>query len=278
MVINDSLRLYTCTLSSQPINTSGYPQKSAVMSITVSLTGTTSVLSQDFYPPIELESKLDYCIGLIGFHTFNAIPNIEKDVNDKFYFNEVTDPTKNWVIIIPEGAYEISDIEEYLREQLKSRVPANTPQEEVLSLKPNINTLKTEIYSGHFNIYFDQEHSFARLLGFSKNSFLAAGTKYKSDQEVDIIKVTSIGIECNIATGSYRNNTLSHVLYDFAPDVDPGVAINKEPQSVLYLPVTNKRFIDNITVRILDQEGHLLNLRGERRVVKLELKPNGYSF
>lgn len=250
----------------------------SVMSITVSLTGTSSVLSQDFYPPIELDPKLNYCIGLIGFHTFNAIPNIEKDVNDKFYYEEVADLTKRWVITIPEGAYEISDIEKYLYESLRTKISLDIPKEQVLSLKPNTNTLRTEIYSGFINIYFNQEHSLAQLLGFSNDRVLTAGTKYSSDREVDIIKVTSIGIECNIATGSYRNNTLSHVLYDFAPDVDPGVAINKEPQSVLYLPVSNKRFIDNITVRLLDQEGNLLNLRSERRVVKLELKPNGYSF
>ena len=149
----------------QTINTGGGLQKYSVMSMTVSLTGTSSVLSLDFYPPIELNPKLSYCIGLIGFNTFNAIPNIEENVNDKFYYEEVADPSKRLKIIIPEGAYEISDIEEYLQNQLKSHAPSNTPREQVLSLKPNTNTLKTEIYSEYFNICFNQEHSLRQLLG-----------------------------------------------------------------------------------------------------------------
>lgn len=51
------------------------------MSQTFTLTGRTSELSTYFYPPIKLDPKYEYAIALVGFHTYNSIPNIEEGAN-----------------------------------------------------------------------------------------------------------------------------------------------------------------------------------------------------
>lgn len=235
------------------------------MSQTFTLQGTSSVLSANYYPPIELDPNRQYSLGLIGFHTYNSIPNIEEGVNNKFIYGD------NQEILIPTGSYEISDIESYLQRQLlKTLKLSHTNADNVLSLKPNNNTLKSEIHS-KYEIDFTPG-TIGKLLGFSGIKTLEPDILHVSDLPVQIIKVNSIRIECNITTGAYYDGNLSHTLYEFSPSVDPGFAINIEPKNILYLPVNTRDRIDNISLRIVDQEGDLVNFRGEHILIRLELK------
>lgn len=229
------------------------------MSLTFTLQGYTSVLSETYYPSIELNPNFDYCIGLIGFHTYNSIRNVEDDVNNEFVIKQ---PVTNEIrtIKIPPGAYEISDINLYLKSQLG---PA------AISIHPNNNTVKCEIIS-EYDIDFTGEHTIGKLLGYSKQ-VLKANTPHESDIPVQIVKVNSIRLECNIATGSFYDNKLSHTLYEFFPTIDPGFSIDLQPSNILYLKV-NSHSIDNITVSILDQSGDIVDFHGEKIIVRLELK------
>lgn len=223
------------------------------MSRTFTLKGTDNVLSADYYPPIDLDPGSEYALGLIGFHSYNSIPNIDHNANKLYYDNDK-------IVAIPVGSYEITDIEEYLQSVLSK---------EAISLKPNNNTLKCEIKS-KFNINFIPNDSIGRMLGFSAK-ILAANTKHESDLPVKIIKVVTIRIECNVTTSAYYNGSLSHTLYEFAPQAEPGYSINIVPQHIIFLPVLPRR-IDNITLTLLDQNGDPVNFRGEEIVIRLELK------
>lgn len=225
------------------------------MSHTFTLKGTSHVLSVDYYPPIELNPKSEYALGLIGLHTYNSIPNIDK--NNKFYYD------KNKVVTIPVGSYEITDIEEYLQSVLSK---------DAISLKPNNNTLRCEIQS-KFVIDFTHKDSIANTLGFS-SKVLPANVKHVSDLPVKIIKVVTIRVECNITTAAYYGTSLAHTLFEFAPQAAPGYSINIHPQHVIYLPVFTKQ-IDNITLTILDQDGEPVNFRGEEIIIRLELRKYG---
>lgn len=129
-----------------------------------------------------------------------------------------------------------------------------------------------------YEIDFYQKDSIARLLGFSRK-VLKAGELHESDLPVDIIRVVTIRIECNIIAGSYYTNNPSHTLFEFAPTVDPGFSINIEPRNLIFLPV-NRKFIDNISLVLIDQESRPVNFRGEEIVVRLELRRtsrNGFN-
>ena len=229
------------------------------MSQTFTLHGTSHELSCTYHPPIELDAEADYSLGLIGFRTYNTIPNIEPGSN-KFYYD-------NKVITIPDGSYEIEDIEKYLQLKLGEK-----RGDKLISLSPNNNTLQCEL-SCRYSVDFTPKDSIGKLLGFSPK-VLQANTNYFSDLPVNIINVSSVRIECNVITGAYYGSKLSHTLFEFSPDVNPGYAINIFPSNVVYLPV-NVKTIDNITLKILDQQGQAVNFRGEPILVRLQLKKNG---
>lgn len=49
------------------------------------ISGRGSSLSCEIFPPFDC-SKDNYVVGLVDLTTYNAIPNIEAGVNDKFYY------------------------------------------------------------------------------------------------------------------------------------------------------------------------------------------------
>ena len=56
-------------------------------SLTLTLSGASSTLEAQFFPPIELSSNKNYVLGLVELLTFNSIPNIDSN-NCKFYVGE----------------------------------------------------------------------------------------------------------------------------------------------------------------------------------------------
>lgn len=233
------------------------------------LRGRSSTLSVDFYNPIELDPRYDYSLALIGLHTYNSIPNIEAGVNNKFYYWKLGDKTQEKVVSIPTGSYEISDIESYLQQRV---TPSGIERaEDYFSLKPNNNTLKCEVKSKH-EIDFTRRNSLAELLGYSPQ-VLKPDLLYESDLPVKIVKVVTIHVDCNITTGAFYNNKPSHTIFEFGLKVDPGYAIDIEPNNLIFLPVnSSKREIANITLRILDQNSEPVNFRGEEIIARLELR------
>lgn len=232
------------------------------MSLLLSLKGRSSILSTDFLPPIQLDPENNYGLALLSFHSYNSIPNIEKK-NCKLYL--IDSMGKVTTIHVPEGSYEINDIEAYIQKVLQNK------SEKVFSLKANNNTLKCEIYSEKYSIDFQPEDSIAEILGFSAG-ILEPKRLHISDLPVNVIKVRTIHLETNITGGAFYNDTPSHTIYEFAIDVDPGYAIDETPKNLIYLPVTNRREIHNITLRVLNQNFEVVNFRGEEIIVRLELK------
>lgn len=53
-------------------------------SLTLVLSGNSSALRADYFPPIELDHRSDYECCLVDFHTYNTIPNVNEN-NNKIY-------------------------------------------------------------------------------------------------------------------------------------------------------------------------------------------------
>jgi len=78
------------------------------------LSGKSTVLAANYFPAIDL-SDGDYNLSLAIFETYHT--NVNKS-NNKFYF------AKDAEIIIPEGSYEVRDINEFLKRAiLRKRSP-----------------------------------------------------------------------------------------------------------------------------------------------------------
>lgn len=225
------------------------------MSIILNFSGNKSTLSADYFPPIELDTS--YECGLVSLFTYNSIPNIDKN-NNLFHVGSE-------IIELPEGSYEIDDIIDYIQTQLKRKNSKIT-----IKINANTNTLRTEIKSSH-PVYFNRRRTIGKLLGYSGRE-IASNVTIESDLPVNISKVNSIRVECNIVAGSFRNNKLVHTLHEFSPDVLPGYKISEVPKNIIYLPV-NAKSIRSVVVRLVDQDGDPVDFREENITIRLHLRP-----
>lgn len=93
--------------------------------IYIYLSGDSSVLSAQFYPPIKFEDDADYVIGLVKFKAYNSITDVDFQ-NNRFYFDN-----GDKILEIPEGSYEVEDINTHINYYLSQN-----------SIDTNKNTLK----------------------------------------------------------------------------------------------------------------------------------------
>lgn len=232
------------------------------MSCTFTLSGKSSNLTAQFSPPIDLEDGVEYSLALINFEAYNSIPNIDA-TNNRLYY-DVDDK----LITIPEGSYEIEDINNYI----KGYFILSHGNDGYISILSNKNTLKVEIKSNKI-INFEKAGSIGGLLGFTSRR-LKALKRHISDFPARIQKVNAICVECNLVTGSFMNDRSVHIIHEFFPSVPPGYKIIECPANAIYLPI-NKRRIDSLSLKIVDQDGDLVNFRGETITVRLHLKKDG---
>ena len=85
------------------------------------------------------------------------------------------------------------------------------------------------------------------------------------------MNVTIIRIECNITSGAYNNDKPAHTIHEFAMNVPPGYKLSNTTTHVIYFPVVVRNVTD-ITIRIVDQNGQLINLRGEEILIRLHIR------
>ena len=159
-------------------------------------------ISQDFYPPIELDGSRTNVIGLYSLSTFNSLTNVTKDVNDCIIFqrtnilkpppaaaaaltassNVPADKNKkekpppasapaaapapsNSLLQIPPGSYELADLGKFIEEKAK---------EFHVRFRLNVNPimLKVEMWCDHA-IEFPPNNSIRGILGFEKEVYAA---------------------------------------------------------------------------------------------------------
>ena len=222
-----------------------------------------------FNPKLELDEKKKYEIALVNLETYYSFPNID-ETNNIFVYSP--DNGNSWEKIkIPEGSYEIDDINDTIQHEMKKRTHYDDINEDYyINIAPNTNTLKSVlILEKGYQVDFNHKNSLAKVLGFT-------GTKYtegfhESENVVDILRINSILVNIDIISGSYVNGTTKSTIYSFFPDVSPGYKIIESPVNLVYLPITLNT-IDSLNVMITDQDDHLLNLRNEKLTIRFHIR------
>ena len=222
-----------------------------------------------FNPKLELDEKKKYEIALVNLETYYSFPNID-ETNNTFVYSP--DNGNSWEKIkIPEGSYEIDDINDAIQHEMKKRTHYDEINEDYyINIAPNTNTLKSVlILEKGYQVDFNHQNSLAKVLGF-------IGTKYtegfhESENVVDILRINSILVNIDIISGSYVNGTTKSTIYSFFPDVSPGYKIIESPVNLVYLPITLNT-IDSLNVMITDQDDHLLNLRNEKLTIRFHIR------
>lgn len=221
------------------------------MSFTVSVSGYNSCLTTSYSPALQLEGQ--YECGLLYFATFNSIPNVDHR-NNNFNYGDKE------LIQVPVGSYELQDICDYLKQNIKGCS---------FNLTCNNNTLKTSILCSK-DIYFTSDKSIGQILGFGKE-IIKANILTESQYPVNILSTTALRVECDIVSGSFVNGKSSHIIHEFVPNVPPGYRIIEVPKNIIYFPV-NQTTISSLNIRVLDINNNLVNLRGEEIQLYLHVK------
>jgi len=121
------------------------------------------------------------------------------------------------------------------------------------------------------SVYFNKERSVGQLFGFHQKVLEPHSTKFfRSDQTVNILKINTIRLECNIIFGSYVDNTPTHTLHEFGINDLPGYKIPVTPHNLIYFPI-NCDEISTLSIRIVDQNGDLVYLRGENVLIRMHI-------
>jgi len=229
-------------------------------SLNIILSAKTTDFHTDFASPLILDPERSYELALVSLETYYSYPNVN-DGNNKFVYSN--DQGHTWEEIrIPEGAYEVSDINEYL----KSIIGSNA-----LEILPNVNTLKCQlkINEDRYQVDFTPEGTLRDVLGFAAEVYDKSG---EGERTVDILSLNSILVHCDVVGGSYVNGQSHPTIYSFFPNVAPGSKIVEVPHNLVYLPVT-RNVIRNIRVWLTSQDrDELLNLRGETVTIRLHLR------
>ena len=125
------------------------------------------------------------------------------------------------------------------------------------------------ILRNNYEVDFRKDKSINRLLGFHIRLYTSGFNE--SENLVNILTINSILVNIDIISGSYVNVSTQPTICSIFPDVSPGYKIIENPHNLLYLPITSDA-IHSITVLLTDQNGNVLNLRGEDLIMRFHLR------
>ena len=222
-----------------------------------------------FNPPIELDKNKKYEMAFVDLATYYSFPNIDATNNNFRYSPNGVSPWFN--IEIPEGSYEITDINDHIQRIMKENGHYDRVNSEYcISIEPNTNTLKTVLnIAEHYAVDFTSKNSIGKVLGFIKYIYLEGYNESKNI--VDIMSISNLLLTNDIIGSSYINGTTVNVIHSFFPNVAPGYKIIEVPHNLIYLPITLST-ISTMTTMLTDQNGKEVNLRGEELTIRFHIR------
>lgn len=222
-----------------------------------------------FNPPIQLDKNKMYEIALVNLETYYSFPNIDSSNN---YFRYSIDGGTTWFdIYISEGSYDIGDINDTIQQKMRQNGHYDSNNDEYyITISANSNTLKSVlILENNYQVDFNQPNSISSVLSFNNNIYTLGFQE--SENVVNILSINSLLVNIDIISGSYVNGFSQNTIYSFFPNVSPGYKIIETPTNLVYLPVTLDA-IHSIETTLTDQNGGLLNLRGENLSVRFHIR------
>ena len=240
----------------------------------ITVSGTNSRLFTRFNPPMVFDSEANsgYEIALCRLETYYCFHNIDEKNNS---LNISIDRGQNWKELkIPVGCYDITGINEALQ-LLLEEVDKNNDREKkqpyiVFTGNKNTSKVVLEIASNTTIVDFNVKNSIRSVLGFEAKKY-SGRKRYESENKIDIVRVQSILVHCDIINSSRFNGMSTPVIYNFSPNVPPADKIICQPKHLMYVPLSLS-VISSMTAWITDQEGRILDLRGERLTLAFHIR------
>ena len=225
-------------------------------------------IATNFRQTLQLDGKWE--MASVGLETYYSFPNIDITKNNLRYSRDdgVTFISCHitWHDInVPEGCYEISDINDYIQKSLNERGAS----ENSISIEPNNNTLTCVLnVAAGYKVDFTTANLLRTVLGF--NTKINAEGYNESENIVNIMSVSSLRVANDLISGSYNNSVRGNI-YSFSSNAAPGYKIIELPVNPKYLLITLKT-ISRMETKLVDQDGKLINLRGEELSIRFHIR------
>ena len=232
----------------------------------ITLSNQGSMITTSFSPPLTFPPGCNYEIALCSLETYFSFPNIDVTNNA---LKVSCDNAKTWTLIeIPTGCYEIKAINKTLQRLIKEKVTGS--KEGDVRIAANENTLQCILeLKENIQVDFNVGNSLRSVLGFEAKIYKKG--RHESEHIVNILRVNSIMIHCDVVKSSRKNGIEAPLVDTFFPNVSPGEKIVHRPKNLIYLPLTLD-VISRMTVWLTDQNDEALNLREEELTVTFHIK------
>ena len=199
------------------------------------------------------------------------LSNIDASNN---YFRYSPDDGDTWFeMCIPEGSYDIRDINNTIKQIMRQNGHYDPTNEEYyITISANSNTLKSVlILKNNYQVDFRHPHSLSRVLGFYDDIYTLGFQE--SGNVINILSINSllVNLDIIILSGSYVNSSSQNTIYSFFPDLSPGYKIVESPINLVYLPITLDT-IHSLETSITDQNSNQLNLRCETLTMRFHIR------
>ena len=219
-----------------------------------------------FSPAINVPPGCHYEMACCSVETYYSFPNIDEKNNTVKLSNN---NGKTWYLIkLSKGCYEIKAINAELKRLFKEELKGD---EKELCIAKHPTSLGCVMTLGkNVAVDFNVPSSLGPVLGFSPKIYHSE-KRYKSEHIVNILRVNSIIVHCDIVALSRKNGIASPIIYNFFPNVSPGKKIVDRPRNLIYLPLT-LNVISEMNVWLSDQSGRPLDIQGEELTITFHMK------
>ena len=169
--------------------------------------------------------------------------------NNKF---KILAPTWNETFDLPDGSYNISEIQDYIEYIIKKHVTIG----ETVPILIYANTINNRIVfkiKSRYKLELLSKETM-KLLGSTKNII---DLDKNSENVPRLENVEVVFVHCNLVNNSYQQH--SRVLFTFVPTKQYGKLISISPDSLVFLKTMNTEFSE-IEVWFTDQNNNVLEI------------------
>ena len=169
--------------------------------------------------------------------------------NNKF---KISAPTWNETFDLPDGLYNISEIQDYIEYIVKKHETIGENVPILIDAKSISNRILFKIKTGYKLELLSKETM--KLLGSTKD-IIDADKNSENVPRLENVEV--VLVHCNLVNNSYQQH--SRVLFTFVPNKQYGQLISIPPHSLIFLKTMNMEFSE-IDIWFTDQNNNALEI------------------
>jgi hypothetical protein len=232
-------------------------------------------LSLKLYNPMRLDNCL-ICISDISL--YYSWPNIKASYGNNECKYKRTADNKEYSITIPDGSYEIKDLNNYIHHVMKINgdIEDDKGKYPIELYANHIYQRVTVITKDKYILELPVE-GLGKVLGFTKvpeegvkHVYLGPNKEQNGDIIPQVERVESVSVHCNLVNNRYQSE--NSLIYSFTPDKSFGNLLNIKPHFPYWRNTRTNTDINEIVVWFTDQDNKPLDIEDPKIRVELQIK------